>query len=333
MMRHLEIVRLLFRALRLVVLFAFLALLDGGHADAADAWVTVRPPDNGEALVNPGMGWTLQFYSNLIENYGSKLEPSDTLDDWPGLSVIYPRVPWSFLEPKEGEFNWSLFDTPAQRWIAGIPATARTGLGTNGWPNWLPFGNASAIPGAAVLAGKSGAGRLGANPASQMSAPPTAGTGAIRPTEGTGLYLGQLSVEVPVGVTACSPGLIARTAIRSVLGCGLFYSLRAGNGRDPVPMPGIIPEIFELYQFHMAVGQREVDGTGHSLAGVKIPGSAGGIVDTMPENGATSHLGLSNAGVRPGTIVKIAAGWIGFQWADIHEVGIGKHLANQHGFF
>ena len=63
---------------------------------------TVQPQDNGQALVNPGMGWTLHFYSNLIENYGSKLEPSDTLDDWPGLSVIYLRVPWSFLEPQEG---------------------------------------------------------------------------------------------------------------------------------------------------------------------------------------------------------------------------------------
>ena len=68
--------------------------------------------------MNPGMGWTLHFYSNFIENYGSKLEPSDTIEDWPGLSVIYLRVPWSYLEPKEGEFNWSLFDTPAQRWIA-----------------------------------------------------------------------------------------------------------------------------------------------------------------------------------------------------------------------
>ncbi len=45
-------------------------------------------------------------------------EPSDTLDDWPGLSVIYLRVPWSFLEPQEGDFNWSLLDTPAQRWVA-----------------------------------------------------------------------------------------------------------------------------------------------------------------------------------------------------------------------
>ena len=41
----------------------------------AEEWVKVRPADTGEALVNPGMGWTLHFYSNFIENYGSKLEP------------------------------------------------------------------------------------------------------------------------------------------------------------------------------------------------------------------------------------------------------------------
>jgi hypothetical protein len=100
-----------------LVVIAFVAATVGLFG-ATNDFVTVRPQDTGEALVNPGMGWTLHFYSNFIENYGSKLEPSDTLDDWPGLSVIYLRVPWSFLEPKEGEFNWSLFDTPAQRWMA-----------------------------------------------------------------------------------------------------------------------------------------------------------------------------------------------------------------------
>ena len=87
-------------------------------AGAAESRVVVRPADTGAALVNPGMGWTLHFYSNMIENYGSRLEPSDTLDDWPGLATIYLRVPWSYLEPMEGQFNWSLLDTPAQRWIA-----------------------------------------------------------------------------------------------------------------------------------------------------------------------------------------------------------------------
>ncbi len=83
----------------------------------AEDRITVNLPDNGQALVNPLMGWTFHFYSNIITNYGSRLEPSDTLDDFPGLSVIYLRLPWAFIEEEEGVFNWSIVDTPAQRWI------------------------------------------------------------------------------------------------------------------------------------------------------------------------------------------------------------------------
>jgi len=77
----------------------------------------VRPADTGDALVNPGMGWTFHYYSNILRNYGSKLEPSDTLDDFPGLSTIYLRLPWSYIEPEEGKFDWSVVDAPSQRWI------------------------------------------------------------------------------------------------------------------------------------------------------------------------------------------------------------------------
>jgi hypothetical protein len=83
-----------------------------------DPRIVVEPRDNGQALVNPDMGWTMHFYSNIIANYGSKLEPADTLDDFPGLSTVYLRLPWSFLEPEEGQFDWSVIDTPAQRWIS-----------------------------------------------------------------------------------------------------------------------------------------------------------------------------------------------------------------------
>jgi len=78
---------------------------------------TAHPVDTQVALVNPQMGWMLHYYDNSIRNYGSRLEPSDTVDDFPGLSVIYLRIPWSYLEPEEGKFNWSYVDTPAQRWI------------------------------------------------------------------------------------------------------------------------------------------------------------------------------------------------------------------------
>lgn len=37
------------------------------------------------ALLNPGMGWTMHFYSNLTEHYGSKLESSDTLEWFEGV--------------------------------------------------------------------------------------------------------------------------------------------------------------------------------------------------------------------------------------------------------
>ena len=90
-----------------------------GDITSENGRFTAALQDHGRALVNPGMGWTMHFYSNILTNYGSQLEPSDTLDDFPGLSTVYLRVPWAFLEPEEGEFVWELLDTPAQRWING----------------------------------------------------------------------------------------------------------------------------------------------------------------------------------------------------------------------
>ncbi len=103
---------------------------------AATGTVTTRPADTGAALVNPAMGWTMHFYSNVPANYGSKLEPSDTLDDFPGLSTVYLRVPWAFVEPEEGRFNWALLDTPAQRWIA---KGKRVALRITCSENWIRF--------------------------------------------------------------------------------------------------------------------------------------------------------------------------------------------------
>ena len=78
---------------------------------------TVRPTDDGRALVNPGMGWTMHYYSNVPLNYGSSIEPGDAMAWFPGCSVCYLRIPWAYLEPEEGMFNWAALDTPAQRWI------------------------------------------------------------------------------------------------------------------------------------------------------------------------------------------------------------------------
>jgi len=93
-----------------------LGVLTDGRAQTQPR-VIVRPADTREALVNPAMGWVFHHYDNNIVRYGLDLEPSDTVDDFPGASVIYLRLAWSYLEPEEGKFNWAIVDTPAQRWI------------------------------------------------------------------------------------------------------------------------------------------------------------------------------------------------------------------------
>lgn len=137
---------------RLVPPAIFATLILGAAVLAADdpARVVVRPVDDGRALVNPDMGWTLHFYSNIIANYGSKLEASDTLDDFPGLSTIYLRVPWAFLEPEEGRFNWSLFDAPARRFGAKGHKIAIRVTSTESWlrdatPRWVQKAGAKGL--------------------------------------------------------------------------------------------------------------------------------------------------------------------------------------------
>ena len=102
----------------------------------AQETVTVRPADNGRALINPGMGWTMHYYSNVPQNYGSRLEPADSLAWFPGCSTVYLRIPWAFVEPEEGVFNWAILDTPAQRWIA---RGCKVALRLTCSENWLRF--------------------------------------------------------------------------------------------------------------------------------------------------------------------------------------------------
>ena len=80
--------------------------------------VTVHPADDGRALVNPGMGWTMHYYSNVPKNYGSFVGQCDSLTNFPGCSTVYLRIPWACLEPEEGVYNWAALDSPAQRWIS-----------------------------------------------------------------------------------------------------------------------------------------------------------------------------------------------------------------------
>ena len=51
---------------------------------------------------------------------------NDSLPDFPGLNDIYLRLAWSYLEPEEGVYNWSVIDSIIDRWVAwGHPISFR----------------------------------------------------------------------------------------------------------------------------------------------------------------------------------------------------------------
>jgi hypothetical protein len=74
--------------------------------------------DSDIVCSNPHKGWEFHFYDNGIRNYGNRMAPGDYLKDFPGLSNIYLRLAWSYLEPEEGKFNWTVIDTVINKWVA-----------------------------------------------------------------------------------------------------------------------------------------------------------------------------------------------------------------------
>lgn len=82
-----------------------------------DSDVTVTLADNDAVFSNPGIGWVLHYFDNIMAHYGSRLDPADTVDEFPGLSNLYLRLRWSAIEPRRGQFDWSVVGTPAQRWL------------------------------------------------------------------------------------------------------------------------------------------------------------------------------------------------------------------------
>lgn len=75
--------------------------------------------DTGQALKNPGMGWSIYYYANSLKYYAIDINKySDKqLFSFPGLAVATFRLSWSQLEPSEGVYQWDLIDVPAKRFI------------------------------------------------------------------------------------------------------------------------------------------------------------------------------------------------------------------------
>ena len=102
---------------RSIVCTCLLLMGAAGVVRAQSDRTVVHPQDTGVALINPVMGWMFHHYDNSLTTYTVDLEPSDTVPEFPGVSSVYMRLDWSHLEPEEGKFNWSIVDTPMQKWI------------------------------------------------------------------------------------------------------------------------------------------------------------------------------------------------------------------------
>ena len=74
------------------------------------------PMDNGEALLNRDMGIHHGIYDNALFHYGGGTPPSDTLDFFEGMNVVYVRVPWSFVQQEDDKYAWARIDEIMDYW-------------------------------------------------------------------------------------------------------------------------------------------------------------------------------------------------------------------------
>jgi hypothetical protein len=97
-----------------------------------DRWDTER------ALENPDKGW----YHHILDNGVDKYHVSDpqVLEDFPGMDHIYIRLAWSFLEPEEGEYDWSRIDKLVDEYVPrGIGVSFRiSSKERGGYPETVP---------------------------------------------------------------------------------------------------------------------------------------------------------------------------------------------------
>ncbi|MCX6942937.1 MAG: beta-galactosidase, partial [Verrucomicrobia bacterium] len=72
--------------------------------------------DATRVLANPHKGW----YHHYPDNHPNKYLVARDVDllEFPGMDHVYIRLAWSYLEPKEGQFDWAVIDRIIAKWTA-----------------------------------------------------------------------------------------------------------------------------------------------------------------------------------------------------------------------
>jgi len=70
--------------------------------------------DAHRVLVNPHKGWYHHYPDNHPDKY--RVARATDLLGFPGMDHLYVRLAWSYLEPREGEFDWGVIDRIIEEW-------------------------------------------------------------------------------------------------------------------------------------------------------------------------------------------------------------------------
>ena len=79
------------------------------NSDLTGLWDTIRP------LENPDKGWYHHMLDNGIGKY--LIQEEEILESFPGMDHLYLRLAWAYLEPVEGEFDWSYIDDIVEKYV------------------------------------------------------------------------------------------------------------------------------------------------------------------------------------------------------------------------
>lgn len=71
--------------------------------------------DSVRVLKNPYKGWYHHLLDNGIKKYAIK--DDDLFFSFPGMDHLYLRLAWSYLEPGEGEFDWTDIDRVVAKYV------------------------------------------------------------------------------------------------------------------------------------------------------------------------------------------------------------------------
>ncbi len=95
---------------------AFAAVLRTATATPLVSHDLTKLHDATRVLVNPHKGWYHHFPDNHPDKY--KIAKDADLLEFPGMDHLYIRLAWSYLEPKEGQFDWAVIDRIIEKWTA-----------------------------------------------------------------------------------------------------------------------------------------------------------------------------------------------------------------------